>query len=102
MYIKTSGTCSIVGETLNCKREVKNPQDLHVIGLRKYGTTVGHVLHVISCICMLFCNKAWWCHQAHFDWSMIVFPRLPTERSRIASTVIYYIFGKELCLSCLK
>ena len=44
----------VVGETLNCEHEVKNPQDLYVVGLWKYGTTVGHVLCVISCICTLF------------------------------------------------
>ena len=57
-------------ETLNCERhnEVKNPQDLYAVSLRKYGTTVGHILHVISCTCMLFCNtEVWWCHRAHFD-----------------------------------
>ena len=43
-----------VGETLNCKREVKNPLNLYVVGLRKYGTTVGHVPCVISCIYTLF------------------------------------------------
>ena len=32
-----------IGETMNCKCEVKNPQDLYVAGLRKYGITVGHV-----------------------------------------------------------
>ena len=47
---------SVVCETLNCKREVKNPQDLYVVGLWKDGTTIGHVLHVISCICKLFFN----------------------------------------------
>ena len=44
----------VVGETLNCKHEVKNPQDLYAVGLRKYGTTASHVLCVISCICTLF------------------------------------------------
>ena len=43
-----------VGETLNCKREVKNPQNLYMVSLRKYGTTVGHILCVILCICTLF------------------------------------------------
>ena len=43
---------SIVSETLNCKREVKNPQDHYAVGLWEYGTTIGHVLRVISCICM--------------------------------------------------
>ena len=57
---------SVVGETLNCKRKVKNPQDLYAISLRKYGTTVGCVLYVIPCICTLFFNKAKWYHQAHF------------------------------------
>ena len=38
---------SVVGETLNCKREVNNPRDLYTIDLRKYGTTVGCVLRVI-------------------------------------------------------
>ena len=37
--------------TLNCECEVKNPQDLYAVGLRKYGITVLHVLCVISCIC---------------------------------------------------
>ena len=41
-------------ETMNCECVVKNPQDLYSVGLRKYGTTVGHVLCVISCICTLF------------------------------------------------
>ena len=41
-------------ETLNCEREVKNPQNLYAVSVRKYGTTVGHVLCVISYICMLF------------------------------------------------
>ena len=64
IIIKISGILFdrlLVPETLNCEGEVKNPQDYYVVGLRKYGTTVGHVLHVISCICMLFFNiKAWW------------------------------------------
>ena len=47
---------SVVGETLNCEREVKNPQDLYVVGLWKYDTTIGHALCVISCICTLFFN----------------------------------------------
>ena len=37
-----------VGETLNCEHEVKNPQNLYAVSLRKYDTTVGHVLHDIS------------------------------------------------------
>ena len=44
----------VVGETLNCKHEVKNPQDFYAVGLWKYGTTVDYVLPVISCICTLF------------------------------------------------
>ena len=51
---------SVVGETLNCKCEVKNPQDLYVIDLWKYGTVVSHVLCVISCICTLFFNTEAW------------------------------------------
>ena len=43
-----------VGETLNCKREVINSQNLYVVGLRKYDTTVGHALRIISYICTLF------------------------------------------------
>ena len=39
-----------VGETLNCEREVKNSPNLYTVGLRKYDTTVGHVLRVISCM----------------------------------------------------
>ena len=45
---------SVIGETLNWEREVKNPQDLYAVSLWKYGTTVSHVLRVISCICKLF------------------------------------------------
>ena len=46
---------SVVGAS-NCEREVKNPQDLYVVSLWKYGTTIGYVLSVISCICTLFFN----------------------------------------------
>ena len=53
-----------VSETLNCKCEVKNPQNLYAVSLRKYSTTVGLILHAISCICTLFFNKAWWCHRS--------------------------------------
>ena len=38
---------SVVG-ALNCKPEVKNPQDLYTVSLWKYGTTIGYVLSVIS------------------------------------------------------
>ena len=59
---------SVVGETLNCKREINNLQDLYVVDLWKYGTVVSPVLRVISCICTLFFNtEAWWCLRAHFD-----------------------------------
>ena len=37
-----------VGEALNCEREVKNPLNLYVVSLRKYGTTVGHTLLVLG------------------------------------------------------
>ena len=54
MEIPEIGRFVMVGETLNCEREVKNSQNLYAVGLRKYDTTVGHVLRVISCICTLF------------------------------------------------
>ena len=58
-----------VSEILNCECEVKNPQNLYAVGLRKYDTTVGHVLRVISCICTLFFNKAYMVMSSvHFDW----------------------------------
>ena len=56
----------IVSETLNYEREAGslhyrfiNPRYLgfiyaYAVGLRKYGTTVGHIPPVISCICTLF------------------------------------------------
>ena len=47
---------SVVSEILNCEHEVKNPQDLYMVGLWKCGTTIDHVLCVISCICTLFFN----------------------------------------------
>ena len=43
-----------VDETLNCERESRNSQEPYTICLRKDDTTVGHVPHVVSCICMLF------------------------------------------------
>ena len=45
---------SVVGETLNCEHEAKILMDLYTVGLWKCGTTIVHVLHVISCICTLF------------------------------------------------
>ena len=40
-------------------------------------------------------NTAWWCHwardRAHFGPQKYWFPRLTTGRSRITSTVIYYL-----------
>ena len=51
----------------NCEHEVKDLQDLCAVGLWKYGTTIDHVLRVISCICTLFFNtEAWWCLRAHW------------------------------------
>ena len=44
----------VVGETLNCEREDRNPQDPYAIDVKKVGTAVGHVPRVISCICTLF------------------------------------------------
>ena len=49
-YLRYLESCLVVSETLNCKHEIRNSQDLYALGLRKYGTTVGHVLCVISCI----------------------------------------------------
>ena len=43
----------VVGETLNCEREDRNPQGPYAVDVKKVGTTVGHVLCVISCICTL-------------------------------------------------
>ena len=39
----------VVGETLNCEREDRNPQDPYDVDVKK----IGHV-PVISCICTLF------------------------------------------------
>ena len=44
----------VVGETLNCECEDRNPQDPYTVSVKKVGTTVGHVPRVISCICTLF------------------------------------------------
>ena len=85
-----------VGETLNCKCEVKNPQNLYAVGLRKYGTMVGHVLHDYmsshasahyflirqgGVIGPLWLADRWQYRS----------PRLATRRSRIVSTVIYLV-----------
>ena len=91
----------VVSETLNCEREVKNPQSHYTVaGLRKYVTTVGYVLRMCHLIHLhMIFNKAWWCHRAHFDWPTTVFPTLATERSRIASTVIYYLVRSFIYLT---
>ena len=93
-----------VGETLNCEREVKNPRNLYTVSLRKYDTTAGHVLRVISCICILFFNKAWWCH-----WSTLTGPPatvlIPKTCHREVQTDCLncdILFVEELCLSRLK
>ena len=55
MEIPEIGRFVSVKPGLNCeRREVKNSQNLYAVGLRKYDTTVGHALRVISCICTLF------------------------------------------------
>ena len=58
IIIKISGIllCQL-SITLNCTCGVKNPQDLYTVGLTKYGSTVWHVLWVISCICMYIILK---------------------------------------------
>ena len=43
-----------VGEIVVCQREDRNPRDPYVVALWKDSVTVGHVPHVISCICTLF------------------------------------------------
>ena len=47
----------VVGETLNCEREDRNPQDPYAVSVKKVGTTVGHVPRVVSCICTLFLRR---------------------------------------------
>ena len=44
----------VVGETLNCECEDRNYKDPYAVGVKKVGTTVGHVPRVTSCICTLF------------------------------------------------
>ena len=85
-----------VGEILNCALKVKNPHNLYVVSLRKHGTTVGHILRVISCICTLFFNKASWFHWSTLTGrtaAPVLIPKTwATGRSRwIALTVIYYL-----------
>ena len=59
MEIPEIGWFVLVKLALNCEREVKNSPNPYAVGLRKYHTTVGHVLRVISYICMLFLNNSW-------------------------------------------
>ena len=66
LYIRISAWNPVVGETSNCEREAGplchrliNSGYLrfiyaYVVGLRKYSTIVGHLPHVIPCICTLF------------------------------------------------
>ena len=51
----------VVSETLNCEREVKNPQGHYTVtGLRKYVTTVDYVLRMCHLIHLhMIFNKAW-------------------------------------------
>ena len=83
IIIKISGILfSRLSVALNCKRGVKNPQDLYVIDLRKYGTTVGHVLCIISCICTLFFNSEAWCPGTDPGWGIRGKCPLPSETSQ--------------------
>ena len=111
----------IVSETLNCEREAGslhyrfiNPRYLgfiyaYAVGLRKYGTTVGHISPVISCICTLFLR--------HGSTSVIEatvtepqqYSRLTTGRSRISlphtNLMVdcdILLFARELCLHAVK
>ena len=62
MEIPEIGGFVSVKPGLNCEREreVKNSQNLYAVGLRKYDTTVGRALRVISCICTLFLIRHAW------------------------------------------
>ena len=104
-----------VGETLNCEREARHPQDPYAISLRKDDTTVGHVPHIISCICMLFLRHGGFI-EATVTLAVILMylSRVFGESSfwvlAIAAASLFMalmvdcdiLFGKELCLSCLK
>ena len=46
-----------VGETVDCEREDRNPEDPYAVALRKDSVTVGHVPRTISCICTLFLRR---------------------------------------------
>ena len=90
-----------VGETLNCEREVKNPQNLYAVGLKKYGTTVGHILRVISRSCTLFFNKAWWSHRSTLTGctaATVLIPKTCHREVQADCIDCDILFGEELCL----
>jgi len=43
-----------ISEIVVCQRKNRNPRDPYMVALWKDSITVGHVPHMISCICMLF------------------------------------------------
>ena len=46
-----------VGEVVVCQHEDTYPRDPYAVALRNDNVTVGHVPHVISCICTLFSRR---------------------------------------------
>ena len=100
IWILVQSVC--VGKILNCKHEGINPQNLYTVGLRKYGTTVGHVLCVIPCIWTLFFNKAWQCHRSTLTGpsATVLIPKT-CHREVQDCLDCDILFGKELCVSRL-
>ena len=47
----------VLGEVLQCSREVSNVHDLFVVKITKDGTIVGHLPKKISSTCSLFIRK---------------------------------------------
>ena len=113
----------VVGKTLNCECEDRNPQDPYAVNVKKVGTTVGHVPRVIWCICTLFWQiaAAFPFFAAYFPivaWSLAVnFMYLPRvfETSSLWTLAIIFtslftasmvdsdiLSGNKLCLSHLK
>ena len=48
---------AIIGETLQCERELDNESDRYAVAVKKDGTIIGHLPRIISRACSLFLRR---------------------------------------------
>ena len=74
-----------VGETVNCEREGRNPEDSYTVALQKDDIIVGHYF---MCVHIIF--KAWWCNSLHSNWPKKVFRSFAAGRAGVTLYVLIY------------